>query len=151
MQWLDRGTRQALVFTSRRLHAESVAMVCAVRRPHRVPVLAEAMIRRILRESRGNPLVLEEVSDGIVRTKLATGYLDLGDVTEWTPVERLYALRIAALPPETRLLLLTAAADLTGDVGLLWSAASRLGIEETAAERDRSGTGRLRRAVLRDR
>ncbi|OFE15206.1 hypothetical protein BA895_22685 [Humibacillus sp. DSM 29435] len=161
VQWLDRGSRQALGFTSRRLHAESVAMVYAVRRPHRVPeldgldeltlgplpdavgaellrrragLLDEAMIRRILLESRGNPLVLEEVSDGIERTRLATGYLDFGDVTEWTPVERLYAGRITALPPDTRLLLLVAAADLTGDVGLLWSAATRLGIDEAAAE-----------------
>ncbi|MEP7332142.1 MAG: AAA family ATPase [Terracoccus sp.] len=161
VQWLDRGTRQALGFTSRRLHAESVAMIYAVRRPHRVPeldgldeltlgplpdsvgaellrrragLLDELMIRRILRECRGNPLVLEEVSDSIVRTKLGTGYLDFGKVTEWTAVERLYAGRVAALPSETRLLLLVASADLTGDVGLLWSAAARLGVEEAAAE-----------------
>ena len=169
VQWLDRGSRQALGFTSRRLHAEAVAMVYAVRRPHRVPeldgldeltleplpdpvgaellrrragLLDEAMIRRILRESRGNPLVLEEVSDGIVRTKLATGYLDFGEVTEWTPVERLYAGRIADLPADTRLLLLVAAADLTGDVGLLWSAAAR-----PRDRRGRSRAGRVRRAA----
>jgi DNA-binding CsgD family transcriptional regulator len=45
-----------------------------------------------------------------------------------------FTRRAARLPPDARLLLLVAAADQTGDPGLVWRAAERLGITEPAAK-----------------
>jgi len=48
-------------------------------------------------------------------------------------IEELFTQRFAALPPDARLLLLVAAADATGDAALMWRAAQRLGLRESAA------------------
>src|SRR5690606_33329352 len=48
-------------------------------------------------------------------------------------VEDTFRRRSATLPDDTQLLLLVAAAEPTGDVGLLWRAAAHLGVDRAAA------------------
>ena len=102
-QWLDRASAQALAFVARRLRAESVAMVFAVREPARTQELAglpelvrrgsavtgrarrcwarrsagpldERVRDRIVAETRGNPLALLELPRGLTPAELAGGF-----------------------------------------------------------------------------
>ena len=160
-QWLDHVSSQTLAFVARRLLAERVALVFAVREQGGEPVLAglpelaiggltaeharallDAMIpgpldeqvkARILDETRGNPLALIELPRGKTPAELAGGFAfpDPGHLT--TRIERSFLERAQKLPRDSRLLLLTAAADPVGDTALLWRAAKRLGIGTDAA------------------
>jgi DNA-binding CsgD family transcriptional regulator len=160
-QWLDRASRQALAFVARRLLAERIAMVFAVREPSEpdeldgMPELeieglgeqdARAMLAsgiggrmdmrvrdRIVAETRGNPLALLELPRGLTPAELAGGFglPDRGPLSG--RIEKSFRRRFDALPPDSRQLLLVAAAEPTGDVPLLWRAAERLGIGAGAA------------------
>jgi DNA-binding CsgD family transcriptional regulator len=88
---------------------------------------------RILDEARGNPLALMELPRGMTPAELAGGF-GLPDARALTSrIEQSYLQRIEALPRDTQLLLLVAAAEPLGDVNLLWRAADRLGISADAA------------------
>ena len=52
-------------------------------------------------------------------------------------IEHTFLQRVEALPRDTQLLLLTAAAEPLGDLSLLWRAAERLGIGSEAGGRPR--------------
>jgi DNA-binding CsgD family transcriptional regulator len=160
-QWLDRSSRQALAFIARRLLAERIAMVFAVREPTDadeldglpelwVEGLAEddartvlasginapldARVRdRIIAETRGNPLALLELPRGSTPAELAGGFgmPDRGPLSG--RIERSFVRRFEALPQDSRQMLLVAAAEPTGDVPLLWRAAERLGVDARAA------------------
>ena len=88
---------------------------------------------RIVAETGGNPLALLQLPRGLGRAELAGGF--------WLPDPRPLASRIEnsflrqfrALPRQTQRLLLTAAAEPTGDVTLLWRAAGLQGIRADAA------------------
>ena len=88
---------------------------------------------RIVAETRGNPLALLQLPRGLGPAELAGGF--------WLPDARPLASRIEdsfhrqfqSLPRETQRLLLTAAAEPTGDVTLLWRAAELQGIPADAA------------------
>ncbi|HET7136558.1 MAG TPA: helix-turn-helix transcriptional regulator, partial [Casimicrobiaceae bacterium] len=87
---------------------------------------------RILDEARGNPLALMELPRGVNPSKLAGGF-GLPDSRPLTGrIERSFLQRVEVLPRDTQLLLLVAASEPLGDVGLLWRAASLLGIESEA-------------------
>jgi DNA-binding CsgD family transcriptional regulator len=160
-QWLDQASALVLAFVARRLLAEQVAVVFAVREPLsadalsglpelRVEGLADADARallasavhgrldervrdRIIAESRGNPLALRELPRGLAPAALAGGF-GLPDARPLANrIERTFLERAQALPPDTQLLLLVAAAEPVGDLGLLWRAAERLGIASEAA------------------
>jgi DNA-binding CsgD family transcriptional regulator len=161
-QWLDGASRQVLGFVARRLLAEAVAMIFAIREPTDGPDLAglpetrleglaeddaravletaihgrldERVRDRIVSETRGNPLALLELPRGLDATRLAGGYAlpDAMDVP--AQIEDYYCRRIAALPEATQQLLLLAAADAVGDATLLWRAAQVLGLGRDAAE-----------------
>jgi DNA-binding CsgD family transcriptional regulator len=160
-QWLDRVSSQTLAFVARRLLAERVALVFAVREqggdqvlaglpelaiggldPEHARLLLDAMIpgpideevkARILDETRGNPLALIELPRGLTPAQLAGGF-GFPDTRQLTRrIEGSFLQRVEKLPRESRLLLLTAAAEPAGDVGLLWRAAERLGISAEAA------------------
>ena len=160
-QWLDRASVQCLAFAARRLLAEPIAMIFAVRGPGDDQELAgmpgltvtglglddartllasavggrvDAQVRdRIVAETRGNPLALLQLPRGLGPGELAGGF--------WLPDPRPLASRIEdsfyrqfrSLPRQTRRLLLTAAAEPTGDVALLWRAAELQGIPPDAA------------------
>lgn len=160
-QWLDRASAQALGFVARRLLAERIAMVFAVREPGDAPELAglpglvveglsdsdagsllaagipgrldERVRDRIVAETRGNPLALLELPRGLTPAELAGGFglPDAGSLT--SRIEQVFLRRLGSLPPDSRQLLLMAAAEPLGDVTLLWRAAERLGIGPDAA------------------
>jgi DNA-binding CsgD family transcriptional regulator len=160
-QWLDHASAQTLEFVARRLAAEPVAVVFAVRTSDRAPVLAglpELVVRglsttdarallesavtgtldpavrdRIVAESHGNPLALLELPQGRTPAELAGGF-GLPDATPLAGrIEDVFRRRLAPLPEVTRLLLLVAAADPGGDPVPVWRAAERLGIGVEAA------------------
>jgi DNA-binding CsgD family transcriptional regulator len=157
-QWLDEPSRQVLGFVGRRLLAEPVLLLLAVReagdeqllpalRSLTLEGLTEADARslltaavpgqldeqvrdRIVAETHGNPLRLLELPREVSSGELAGGY---GVPNVAGPMEERYTRRIRALPEPTQHLLLLAAADPTGDPTLLWRAATTLGIPRSAA------------------
>ena len=99
-QWLDRASAQAFAFVARRLQAESVAMLFAAREPSDetarltelvldglrgadarallasvVPGrLDDRIVDELLAETRGNPLALLELPQGLTAAQLAGGF-----------------------------------------------------------------------------
>ena len=155
-QWLDRVSAQTLAFVARRLLAERVGLVFALRESgdeHVLEGLPELVIEglaadearllldatipgpldervkaRILGEAGGNPLALIELPRGLTPAELAGGF-GLPDARPLASrIEHTFLQRVQALPRDTQLLLLTAAAEPLGDLSLLWRAAERLGI-----------------------
>ena len=158
-QWLDAASSQTLAFVARRLGAESVGLVLAVRetgerRFGELPELAvggledddarallEAVVAgpldervrdRIVAETHGNPLALLELPHGRTPTELAGGFGLDGTPALAGRIEASYRERLEPLPDATRLLLLVAAAEPVGDPLLLWKAAAALGIDASA-------------------
>jgi DNA-binding CsgD family transcriptional regulator len=160
-QWLDAASAQALVFVARRLGAESVGLVFALRTPsderhlEGLPELTlgglddrdahellatvvtgpldERVRDRIVAETRGNPLALLELPRGWSPAELAGGFgLSDGPALSGR-IEQSFRERLAPLPAPTRLLLLVAAAEPVGDPVLVWRAAAELGIGPNAA------------------
>jgi DNA-binding CsgD family transcriptional regulator len=157
-QWLDRASAQTLAFAARRLGSESLGLVFGTRDPGgdlaglpelQVPELPEAEARelldaaltgpidtrvrdRIIAETRGNPLALLELPRGLTPEELAGGFGLPGALPLAGSIEENFRRRFDALPAETRRLLLLAAADPSGDPGLVWRAAARLGIAAEA-------------------
>jgi DNA-binding CsgD family transcriptional regulator len=159
-QWLDRASAQVLAFVARRLLAESIAMVFAVREPsdtdeltglpgvlvEGIPadaarqvltagmqgLLDERVLERIIAETRGNPLALLELPRGLSPAEIAGGF----GLPEPGPlshrIEQSFLRRLAPLSRESRMLVLLAAAEPLGDVTLLWGAAATLGIDADA-------------------
>jgi hypothetical protein len=158
-QWLDCASAQVLGFVARRLAAESVGLVFAARIPGAelagLPELAVGGLRetesralldsvlagpldervrgRLVAETRGNPLALLELPRGLSPAELAGGFGLPGVVPISGRIEEMFRRRVDALAAGTRRLLLVAAADPTGDPGLVWLAAGRLGIGAEAA------------------
>ena len=163
-QWLDGASSQVLGFVARRLLAERVAIVFAVREPGGaamrhlaglpemrlegldedearallesvVPGPLDAGVRdRIVAETRGNPLALLELPQGLTAGELAGGFALPDAANVPGQVEDAYGQRIAGLPDATRQLMLLAAADAVGDATLLWRAAAAAGVDHAAAE-----------------
>jgi DNA-binding CsgD family transcriptional regulator/tetratricopeptide (TPR) repeat protein len=157
-QWLDRASAQALGFAARRLGADPVGLVFAVREPGAelagLPELevaglgdsdARALLASalagpldarvadlIIAETRGNPLALLELPRGLSPAELAGGFGLPGAAPLAGRIEDSFARQLDALPAETRRLLQLAAADPSGDRSLAWRAARRLGIPPQA-------------------
>lgn len=151
---------QVLAFVARRLHAESVVMLFAEREPAELEDLArlpdlrlqgvsdtfarellasvmkgplDTRVRdRILAETRDNPLALLELPRDSSPAQLAGGF----GVPDQQPlrgrIEASFRARVQRLPADTQQLLLTAAAEPTGEPALLWRAAAELGITSEA-------------------
>src|SRR3954447_5679616 len=164
--WQDRASAQTLAFVARRLLAEAVGFVFAVREPSPTQDLAglpelfvagldeadastllhsaiagrldERVTDRIVAESRGNPLALLELPRGLTPAELAGGVGSLDVVPLANRIEQSFLRQLESVPDETRRLLLTAAAEPLGDVTLLWRAAGRLGLGINAAAPARS-------------
>lgn len=161
-QWLDQASVQTLEFVARRLGAEPVGMVFAVRGTDEGPKLAglpELIVRglssgdaaallesavpwpldprvrdRVLAESHGNPLALLELPRGLTATELAFGGTGGGNPTPLVNrLEQGFVRQLGLLPRQSRTLLLAAAAEPVGDATVLWRAAERLGIRTDAA------------------
>src|SRR3954454_19266546 len=88
---------------------------------------------RIVAEMRGNPLALLELLRGHSPEQLAGGFGLPNAVPLSSRIEESVLRRLEDLTEETRLLLLLAAAEPTGDPALLWRAAERLAVPREAA------------------
>ena len=161
-QWLDAASAQALAFVARRLGAESVGLVFAVREPsgechfEGLPGLAvgglddrdahellatvvagpldERVRDRIVAETRGNPLALLWLPRDWTPAELAGGFgLANAPAALSGRIEQSFTERLVPLPPSTRLLLLVAAEEPVGDPVLVWRAAAELGVGSDAA------------------
>ena len=158
-QWLDSASARTLAFVARRLLAERIVLVFATREPgdaleglpelHLEPLgrreartllesvlparVDDSVLERIVAETRGNPLALLELPRGLSPAQLAGGFGLLTAVPVSAGVEEGFARRLAGLGDDARCLLLIAAAEPTGDPALVWQAARRLGIAESAA------------------
>ena len=161
-QWLDRTSAQTLGFVARRLGAESVGIVIALRDPAdeepfaglpqlvldglrlkdarellatAIPGPLDAGVReRILVETRGNPLALLELPHGLTYAALASGFGSLGADGLTGRIEDSFRRRLAPLPSSLRRLLLIAAVEPVGDPSLVRRAAQRLGIDVDAVD-----------------
>ncbi|MEA2279860.1 MAG: hypothetical protein QOK21_467, partial [Solirubrobacteraceae bacterium] len=168
-QWLDRASAQALGFVARRLLAEPVGLVFAVRESGEeqeltglpelgVEGLADADARallgsvisgpldervrdRIVAETRGNPLaLLLELPPGSTPAELAGGFRMPDADALSGQIEERFQRRLGALPAATRRLLLVAAAEPIGEARLVWAGAERLGVGiEAAAAAEAAG------------
>src|SRR5579864_4865137 len=134
--WLDQSTQSVIAFISRRLEAEHVALVAAIRSGHstaldeaglptleleRLSVSAAALLldrnapelhpvlrARVLAESSGNPLALVELARSMGRSD---EQLSPAPTTLTARLERAFAGRLRDLSPKTRAALLAAALD----------------------------------------
>ena len=84
--------------------------------------------RRIAADTAGNPLALVELAEELTPAELSEAV-----VLDWPlrfggRLEGLYLSRVRALPADTQMLLLVAAADPSGDPSLVAKAAGHLGI-----------------------
>ena len=164
-QWLDRASAQVLAFAARRLLAKPVGLIFAAREPREefsgladlevrdlpdqdarallrsaVRVrLDEQVLDRIVAETNGNPLALLELPRGLSPSQLAGGLGLIGIHAIPARIEREFRQRLAALPADTRLLMLVAAAEPTGDPVPVVRAAERLGMPVCAAVAAQTG------------
>ena len=153
-QWLDDASALSLAFVARRLGAESIALIFASRNASDqlrglpelvVGGLADADARalldsaahgrldeqvrdRIVAETRGNPLALLELPRDWSAAELAGGFGHPDPQALTERIEQSFLRRVESLPPQSRQLLLAAAAEPLGDAALLWRAVGRLGI-----------------------
>ncbi|HEY6758897.1 MAG TPA: AAA family ATPase, partial [Baekduia sp.] len=160
-QWLDRVSAQTLAFVARRLLAEPIALVFAVREPSAVDALGglpeltlrglgddaarallasvmpgpiEERVRdRVIAETGGNPLALVELPRSLSAAELAFGFGPSGGVPLADRIEEGFRRRLESLDHDARRIMLVAAAEHGGDGTLLWRAADRLGIPADAA------------------
>lgn len=161
VQWMDRMSEVILTFVARRLDEESLALVFASRSPGDEQILgslpelrvdglpaaeARALLdsvlsgpvdnrvrERIVAETRGNPLALLELPRGLTPAQLAFGFGGQAATPLVNQMEEGFQRRIAALPANTRRLLLAAAVEPVGDVTLLWRALDQLRVGPDAA------------------
>ncbi|WP_121433913.1 helix-turn-helix transcriptional regulator [Actinomadura pelletieri] len=150
--WLDPASLDALLFAARRLNADPLAVIFAVRDTARpfpdrgletvrldgleraeaadlvaahAPGLTVPVRDRLLDEAGGNPLALVELANALgSRPPLHAGPLPVGG-----RVQETFRLQLAELPDATRLLLLVVAADGTADLGVVLRAAGTLGLD----------------------
>src|SRR5579859_683896 len=135
-QWLDRSTLSVIAFVGRRLEAEHVALVAAIRRGHSTPLdnarlttivlerlsapasarlldraapeLHPILRARVLAESTGNPMALVELASTMARSG---DQLSPAPTTLTARLERAFASRLHDLAPDARSGLLAAALD----------------------------------------
>ncbi len=161
-QWLDRSTLSVIAFIGRRLEAEHVALVAAIRSgqstslddarlttidlerlsasaaarllDRTAPELHPVLRARVLAESSGNPLALVELARSTGRSG---EQLSPGPATLTARLERAFASRLRDLGPDTRATLLAAALDSRASLDEI-ARSSGCGLEslQPAVERD---------------
>ena len=162
VHWLDRESAETLAFVARRLHADSLGLLFAARDDFddrglfdalpslRVGGLPDTDARSLLSQAvpghldatvadqivtgtGGNPLALLELGAHLGAEQLA----GVVPMPEPLPVSRLleehFRQAVAALPTDTRTLLLLMAAAPTDDMAAVWHAAGVLGLPAGAA------------------
>ena len=169
--WLDRASADALLFASRQLQEDQVAVVFAARpgvggtgtfTPDSLPVLqldgldaessrnllaqrsgvapADDVVSRLLEESGGNPLALLELPTELAPDQLSGAAPLPARMALTARVERAFLDRIRSASTEVQTLLLVAAADDTGQFGVVQEAARAVGTGPAAwDEAERAG------------
>ncbi|HTX09141.1 MAG TPA: LuxR family transcriptional regulator [Solirubrobacteraceae bacterium] len=157
-QWLDQASALSLAFVARRLRADPVGLLFAAREPGELQRVAELEVKglgkgdarallssavmfkldeqvreRIVAETRGNPLALLELPQGLTATQLAGGLGLMGARDLSGRIEDSFVRRLDRLSEDARCLLLLAAAEPLGDPLLLSRAAGALGIGAAAS------------------
>src|SRR5262249_41916281 len=155
-QGLDEASSGVLGFIGRRLLAEPVGLVLAVREAADerlfpgLPALSvngltdedaralltavvpghldERVCDRIVAETGGDPLGLLELATGMADAELAGGFAGPRQASLPGQLQDHYLHQVRVLPEPARQLMLLAAADPTGDATLLWRAAQTLGL-----------------------
>jgi DNA-binding CsgD family transcriptional regulator len=162
VQFLDVASADALVFAARRLEAEPVAMIFAVREgagrtfaapglPELVleglgveaarrlletsaPAAAEPVREWLLAQAAGNPLALLELPAGLSSPQLQ-GRAALPERTPLTSgLRAAFVQRIDRLPPDTRTALLIAALDDREEVATVTRASGKTGLPDDALD-----------------
>ena len=152
--WMDRSSAEAIAFAARRLLADPVAIVVAVREGEESPFLSAGLpelnlsgldegaaaelltvskptdssaefVRRMVEATGGNPLALLELGRAVSHLP-ATPYEELPISTS---VERAYLRRADGLSEGARQVLLVIAASGVPELGLVQRAASALGVK----------------------
>ncbi|MFB4308280.1 AAA family ATPase [Actinomadura sp. GTD37] len=153
-QWLDEASARVVAFAARRLDAEGIAVVLVMRTVGDAFAGLEQLVleglgdhdaRELLRlatpggldgrvrdqliaEARGNPLALRELPRALSPAEIAGGFALTGSMPLESRIEQSLVAQLEPLPGSARLLLLLAAADPTGDPGLLRRASTALGL-----------------------
>ena len=161
-QWLDQASAEVLAFVARRLHADRIAFLFAVREPSehhvdleglsslRVPALSPVAAREVItglvtgsldwsvggkiaERAAGNPLALVEMTRELSADQLAGAALLPDPLPLGEDVQQRYWRRVAALPVPQQEFLLLAAAEPSGDLDLLERAVAHLGLDPDVA------------------
>src|SRR5262249_32756442 len=155
-QWLDRVSVEVLGFVARRLLADRVGMLFAIREGEQRTLVLEGLQEltigalpdeaanelfadtvgrpvdrrtgaRIVAEAAGKPLALVEFAHELTEAELASA-ASLGRPLRFGGrLQELYRSRVRALPEQAQMLLLVVAADQLGDPAKVWRAAGHLG------------------------
>jgi DNA-binding CsgD family transcriptional regulator len=160
--WLDGASASALEFAARRLDAEGIALIFAARDHHAVfPALGLRVLRlggldaasatalladhadglapaarsRILAEAHGNPLGLIELPAAYLAAPPAAGWPGSTALALTDRLQQAFEGQIRRLPPDTQTILLAAASEDSGDLGVLLDAAGALGVDAAALGR----------------
>ncbi|MCW2525742.1 MAG: ATP-dependent transcriptional regulator, MalT-like, LuxR family [Pseudonocardiales bacterium] len=159
VQWLDEASVQALVFAARRFARGTVLIIFTARWTG--PVLSglpeltlgglraqdardlfasvvrwpldERVRHQIVAETKGNPRALTELPRSVSPARLAGGF-GLSDAADTSSISEALLHEIYTFPIPTRLVLLAAAADPTGDATLLRRTTEQLGIASAAVD-----------------
>ena len=176
-QWLDHDSLAVFVFVARRLLADRIALLFAVREPAEVlslfeglpdlevtgldqvssqallsaateGVVAHRVAEQISVLTGGNPLALEEVARELSREQLS-GAIALPESLPMGPrLESSFLGQVRSLPPDTQTVLLLAASDPAGDPGELRRAADCLDVPlEATIPAERVGLLQIRSRV----
>ena len=163
-QWIDRESLEVVSFVGRRLHADRVVLLLAVRDPEDGPpavpdglaalpvgaldaVAARQLLTevatvpldadvadRIVQVTEGRPLAIVELVGELSGEQLTGAGLLPEPLPLGARLEGHFLARVRELPAATQTLLVLLAADPSGDPTVLWAAAGRLGIDPVAAE-----------------
>jgi DNA-binding CsgD family transcriptional regulator len=155
-QWIDAESLVTLAFVARRIRAEGIVLLFAIRNPFDVPSelagipameigglpieaagelleraagreLAADLTARIVSEMNGCPLALSELGKEFAEEYVADRRAPMEQVTIRHRLEDHFFLQMAMLPSDAQLLLLVAAADTSGDRALVLHVAWQLG------------------------
>lgn len=168
-QWLDSASTDALLFAIRRLGADRVAVIMAARdgdirtfTPEGIPELLlrgleapaaqalladhigrqlpEAVVAALLEQTAGNPLALVELPNSLTADQLVGIAPIPAQLALPAHVQRVFLDRCRRLPVDVQTLMLVAAADDSGRLGVVTTAAASLGVPAAALpEAERAG------------
>ena len=169
-QWLDHDSTTAISFVARRLHAERVAMLLAVRETpgqrvgfERLPRLQlkalsasdaralvasasggfvdDAVAELIVAAAGGNPLALVELPKALTAEQLRGAALLPDPLPIGPELSSVFTARLSALSPAAQTGLLLVAAEQSGEVPLFRRAASTLALDWDEVATEAEGSG----------